>query len=96
MVNSSLALDDEVIAQVGLGVSKYLEQCLSTEIDVLDKEKFEAIPEFTKSDLTISRHLGRGVYSDVFEVGVMWSYQCLSSLIYLCMVHSGQLSSPFL
>lgn len=64
-------MDDEVIAQVGLGVSKYLEQCLSTEIDVLDKEKFEAIPEFTKSDLTISRHLGRGVYSDVFEVGVV-------------------------
>jgi hypothetical protein len=67
---TSHTLDDVLTAQVGSSVVKYLEQCLSTEINVLDRVKFEAIPEFNKTDLVIAGHIGKGTYSDVFEVGV--------------------------
>lgn len=58
-------------ALVGQNAVHYLQRCFSTEVNVLDKEKFEGIPEFHKSELKIGRHLGKGVYSDVFEVGVV-------------------------
>lgn len=68
----SINHDEEVLkVQVGRGVTSYLEQCFRTDVSVLNTEKIKAIPEFQWSDLNIVGHLGRGVYSDVFEVGAV-------------------------
>jgi len=61
-LNSTLALE------VGKSAHEYLEECLSAEVSVLDRDKFNAVPEFQKDQLIIAEHLGKGSYSDVFEV----------------------------
>ena len=45
--------DDDLAAEIGLNAHEYLEECFYNEVSVLDRDKFDAIPEFVKSDLTI-------------------------------------------
>ena len=47
---------------------EYIEECLSADVSVLDRKKWEDIPQFTKMDLVVGTHLGKGSFSDVFEV----------------------------
>eukprot|EP00984_Skeletonema_dohrnii_P001153 scaffold355_cov127-Skeletonema_dohrnii-CCMP3373.AAC.13 len=63
-LHSSLALE------VGKSAHEYLEECLVTEVSILDRDKFNAVPEYHKDQLNIAEHLGKGSYSDVFEVAV--------------------------
>jgi hypothetical protein len=63
-LHSTLALDLEV----GKSVHEYLEECLEADVSVLDRDKFDAVPEYQKDQLIIAEHLGKGSYSDVFEV----------------------------
>lgn len=60
--------EDVLALEVGNNAFEYLEECFYTEVSVLDREKFNAIPEFVKMDFTIKAHLGKGSFSDVFEV----------------------------
>ncbi|KAL3811828.1 hypothetical protein ACHAXA_004255 [Cyclostephanos tholiformis] len=46
----------------------YVEECLSTQVSVLDRKRWDNIQEFSKLDLMLGKHLGRGSFSDVFEV----------------------------
>lgn len=62
--SSSRALAQEV----GLNAHEYLEECFYTEVGVLDRGKFNAIPQATKAEFTIMGHLGKGSFSDVYEV----------------------------
>ena len=39
--------------EVGHSAQEYLEECFYTEVNVLDRQKFNEIPEFSKSDFTI-------------------------------------------
>lgn len=57
--------------EVGLSAHEYLLECFQTEDSVLDRERFDAVPEIAKSGFRVSRHLGRGTFSDVFEVVCM-------------------------
>lgn len=50
-----------------LRVNEYL----TTEINEADRELWDSIPQFRKIDLTVGHHLGRGTFSDVFEVAVV-------------------------
>jgi serine/threonine protein kinase len=45
-----------------------LQEYLTTEITEADRELWDSIPKFRKFDLTVGRHLGKGTFSDVFEV----------------------------
>jgi len=54
--------------EVGLNAHEYLEECFQTEGSILCREKFDAVPETIMSDFTIKSYLGRGSFSDVFEV----------------------------
>lgn len=65
---SNLSSEDALALEVGLSAHEYLEECFYTEVSVLDRDKFNGIRGVVKSDFTIGRHLGRGTYSDVFEV----------------------------
>ena len=47
---------------------EYLEECFSAEISSLDREKLNRIPQYSKSELVIATYLGKGSYSDAFEV----------------------------
>ena len=47
---------------------EYIEECLSADVKVIDRTKWESIPQFTKMDLVVGAHLGKGSFSDVFEV----------------------------
>jgi len=64
----SPSLEDVLALEVGLTAHDYLEECFYTEISVLDRDKFNAIPEIGKSDFSIKHHLGKGYFCDVFEV----------------------------
>ncbi|KAL7545445.1 hypothetical protein ACHAWF_008792 [Thalassiosira exigua] len=70
-VARNLGLDeaDALAREVGLCAREYLEECFHlTEVSVLNREKFDAVPEIAKGDLAVVRHLGKGSFSDVFEV----------------------------
>ncbi|KAL7536142.1 hypothetical protein ACHAWF_005373 [Thalassiosira exigua] len=54
--------------EVGLSAHEYLEECFYTEVSVLNREKFDAVPEIAKGDFSVLGHLGKGSFSDVFEV----------------------------
>ena len=49
----SPSLEDALALEVGLHAHEYLEECFYTEVSVLNRDKFNAIPEITKSDFTI-------------------------------------------
>ena len=67
---SSLHQHSSLASEVGKSAHEYLEECLVTEVSVLDRDKFDAVPEYQKDQLNIGEHLGKGSYSDVFEVVV--------------------------
>ena len=50
-----LAEEEELLSlEVGHSAhTQYLEECFYTEVSVLDRQKFDAIPEIVKSDFTI-------------------------------------------
>ncbi|KAL3771560.1 hypothetical protein ACHAWU_003735 [Discostella pseudostelligera] len=50
--------------------NEYIVECLSTEVPSgkVDRDIWESIPQFTRIDLVVGRHLGKGTFSDVFEV----------------------------
>ena len=45
--------EDLLSLEVGQSAHEYLEECFYTEVSVLDRQKFNAIPETVKSDFTI-------------------------------------------
>ena len=45
--------EDLLSLEVGQSAHEYLEECFYTEVNVLDRQKFNAIPETVKSDFTI-------------------------------------------
>ena len=62
-------IDDESVAlEVGMSAESYLEECFIAEVSVLNREKFNTVPQLSRRDFTITRHLGKGSFSDVFEV----------------------------
>jgi serine/threonine protein kinase len=65
---SGSSLHSTLALEVGKSAHEYLEECLVTEVSVLDRDKFDAVPEYQKDQLIIAEHLGKGSYSDVFEV----------------------------
>eukprot|EP00585_Thalassiosira_rotula_P001794 CAMPEP_0196134482 /NCGR_PEP_ID=MMETSP0910-20130528/3376_1 /TAXON_ID=49265 /ORGANISM="Thalassiosira rotula, Strain GSO102" /LENGTH=552 /DNA_ID=CAMNT_0041394421 /DNA_START=327 /DNA_END=1985 /DNA_ORIENTATION=+ len=65
---AAMTPEDAMALEVGHGAFEYLEECFFTEVSVLDREQFNAIPEIVKADFTITEHLGKGNFSDVFEV----------------------------
>jgi len=48
--------------------NEYIEECLSADVSVLDRKKWESIPQYARKDLLVGQHLGRGSFSDAFEV----------------------------
>ena len=61
---------DELANIAALRANEYIVECLSTEVPSgsVDLEIWESITEFTKMDLIVGRHLGKGTFADVFEV----------------------------
>ncbi len=60
---------DELACIAAHRANEYIDECLSTELSsVVDRQMWESIPQFTKMDLTVGRHLGKGTFSDVFQV----------------------------
>mmetsp|Transcript_17522 Transcript_17522/g.37873 ORF Transcript_17522/g.37873 Transcript_17522/m.37873 type:complete len:549 (-) Transcript_17522:135-1781(-) len=66
--SESPSLEDSLAREVGLNAHEYLEECFYTEVSVLNRDKFDAVPEVDKSNFVIKEHLGRGSFSDVFDV----------------------------
>ncbi|KAL3805957.1 hypothetical protein ACHAW5_002493 [Stephanodiscus triporus] len=46
----------------------YVEEYLSTSVSLLDRKKLDSIQQYNKMDLIVGKHLGKGTFSDVFEV----------------------------
>jgi hypothetical protein len=44
------------------------EEYLTTDISSYDYELWNSIPQYRKTDLCFGRHLGKGSFSDIFEV----------------------------
>lgn len=61
-------LEDALRREVGLNAHEYLEECFYTEASVLEREKFDDIPEMTMSDLAVKGRLGKGSFCDVLNV----------------------------
>ena len=60
---------DELAGIAAIRAKEYIAECLSTEVSsVVDRTMWEGIPQFTKMDLIVGQHLGKGTFSDVFEV----------------------------
>ena len=65
---------DELDGIAALRAKEYIDECLSLSTDVsamssfVDRALWESIPQYTKLDLIIGQHLGKGTFSDVFEV----------------------------
>ena len=49
----SASHEGSLAQEVGNEAHEYLEECFYTEVSILDRKKFDAIPEIVKSDLTI-------------------------------------------
>jgi serine/threonine protein kinase len=45
-----------------------VEEIITTKASVLDRKKWDDIKQFNKMDLVVGKHLGKGTFSDVFEV----------------------------
>jgi serine/threonine protein kinase len=65
---------DELDGIAALRAKEYIDECLSLSTDVsamssfVDRTLWESIPQYTKLDLIVGQHLGKGTFSDVFEV----------------------------
>ncbi|KAL3771562.1 hypothetical protein ACHAWU_003737 [Discostella pseudostelligera] len=67
---------DELACIATTRANEHIDECLSTEVpSVVDRQMWESIPQFTKMDLTVGRHLGKGTFSDVFQVVALISVE---------------------
>ena len=60
----------ELAEVVAVRAKEYIDECLFDSSGALDRQRWESIPQCCKSDLSIGKYLGRGSFSDVFEVRV--------------------------
>eukprot|EP00804_Cyclotella_cryptica_P011586 CCRYP_012100-RD/>CCRYP_012100-RD protein AED:0.09 eAED:0.09 QI:397/1/1/1/0.66/0.25/4/807/440 len=59
---------EEQIATIAAAkAQEYIAECFD-DSSTLDKERFDSIPTYVKSDLAIGQYLGKGSFSDAFEV----------------------------
>lgn len=66
---------EEQIATIAAArAQEYIVECFD-DSSMLDKERFEAIPTYVKSDLIIGQYLGKGSFSDAFEVTLTLTMQ---------------------
>jgi hypothetical protein len=49
----------------------YVKECFLTQVSMLDQKIWNCIQKFNKMDLIMGKHLGKGSFSDVFEVLTM-------------------------
>jgi hypothetical protein len=59
---------EEIASLAAIKAQEYICECFDDDSTSLDKEKFDAIPRYVKSDLLIGQFLGKGSFSDAFEV----------------------------
>jgi len=59
---------EEIANLAATRAQEYIVECFDDDSSTLDKEKFDAIPKYFKSDLLIGQFLGKGSFSDAFEV----------------------------
>jgi hypothetical protein len=52
-LSSYTSAADAIALKVGRSAHHYLQECFYTEVSVLDRDKFDAVPEIVKSDLTM-------------------------------------------
>jgi serine/threonine protein kinase len=45
-----------------------IKEMLSTEVSASDRQKWDGIKQFNRMDLVVGKHLGKGSFSDVFEI----------------------------
>jgi hypothetical protein len=60
--------EEEIASLAATRAQEYIVECFDDDSSNLDKEKFDAIPRYVKSDLMIGQFLGKGSFSDAFEV----------------------------
>jgi hypothetical protein len=60
--------EEEIASLAATRAQEYIVECFDDDSSNIDKEKFDAIPRYTKSDLMIGQFLGKGSFSDAFEV----------------------------
>ena len=60
--------DDPSMHDLESVMSLRVEEYLTTDISSYDYELWNSIPQYRKTDLCFGRHLGKGSFSDIFEV----------------------------
>ena len=60
--------DDPSTHELENVVSLRIKEMLSTEVSASDRQMWDGIKQFNKTDLVVGKHLGKGSFSDVFEV----------------------------
>jgi len=53
-LSSYTSAKDAIALTVGRSAHHYLQECFTTEVSILDRDKFDAVPEIVKSDLLIA------------------------------------------
>jgi hypothetical protein len=70
---------EEQIAMIAAArAQEYIVECFDNS-SMLDKERFDRIPTYVKSDLVIGQYLGKGSFSDAFEVTLTATVQPTSA-----------------
>jgi len=59
---------EQIANLAAVKAQEYIVECFNDTSKSLDKEKFQAVPRYVKSDLLIGQFLGKGSFSDAFEV----------------------------
>ena len=59
---------EQIASLAATKAQEYIVECFGDESTILSKEQFDAIPRYVKSDLLIGQFLGKGSFSDAFEV----------------------------
>ncbi|KAL7539030.1 hypothetical protein ACHAXR_008979 [Thalassiosira sp. AJA248-18] len=54
---------EELSNIAALHAKEYIQECLPADVELMNK-----IPQFAKADLLVRQHLGKGTFSDAFEV----------------------------
>lgn len=65
------ATPDQLANIAAMRANEYIEECLSANVELLDRATWESIPQYAKKDLIVKQHLGKGSFSDAFEVIAM-------------------------
>ena len=71
---------EEIANLAAIRAQEYIVECFDDDSSTLDKEKFDAIPKYVKSDLLIGQFLGKGSFSDAFEVTLTVKQKCKPKL----------------